>query len=519
MFLLIVTMLCFVFPARSADLKINEDQKPKTVIDKIYEAEEAVLLDSILTLQDSSASGGNFCQMRKTGSVLFNVSVEETGRVAITIGYRSSAADRAQHILINGIEYAPEIGFPRSISWTEIEKSAGLKTGENTIELRASRGELDIDYIRVEGPIFEPPEITPKNNTFYIHETSSDLTIQLEKNHNPFIGITILKNDIPYKQEPVSYIEDAVSITVPNSYLQTLETGPAEFLFHFGNTEPVSFQLNVRDVPYPTDWIIVSLDVSHGTAVLMLLPTGKTLLIDTGTETMCRERVIPFLDRHQINLDYVWITHYHEDHCGGERLLLDRFTGLIKKDYHDFATDEQFEFEGIRVTILNSYNDGTEELGENSRSLSMRMEYRGFVYTHGGDIYGWNQHEILHRYVEKNQLDQLKTHIYHANHHFHGSVDVAYLRMIDPYLFIVSGEEHIYGRGAYTQQVKKNVLNYLKENNERLIEDLLSFEVGHIIIRVSDRTHWNYETVKDLDAVISFLKVSQTVDADSENGE
>ncbi len=515
-FLFIITVLCFACSAWNADAGKSDGQN---TIQKFYEAENAVLLDSISILQDSSASSGGFLRMGKTGTVLFNVTVEETGRYAIGIGYRSPEKDRAQHILINGIEYAPEIGFVRSVRWTETEKSAGLRTGENTVELRASQEHMDIDYIRVEGPVFEPPEITPKNNTFYLHMSPSDLTVQLEKNHNPFTGITYLKKNVPYEQTPVSYIEDAVSITIPNSYLQTLETGPAEFLFHFDNTEPLPFQLNVRDIPYQTDWIVVSLDVSHGTAVLMLLPTGKTLLIDTGTEEMCRERVLPFLNRHQIDLDDLWITHYHDDHCGGEQLLLDRFSGLIKKDYRDFTTNSRFEFEGIQVTILNSYNDGTEELGENSRSLSMRMEYRGFVYTQGGDIYGWNQHEILHRYIEKNQVDHLKTHIYHANHHFHGSVDVAYLRTINPYLFIVSGEEHIYGRGAYTQEVQKKVLNYLKENNKRLIEDLMSFEVGHVIIRISDSTHWNYETVKNLHATIPFLTVGQTLEANPENEE
>ena len=460
MLLFIIALLCFVSSLWSADAEKGNGQN---TIHKLCEAEEAVWTDSIFIVQDSCASGGQYLQMEETGSIRFDVDVEETGKYAIGIGYRSPEEDRAQHILINGIEYAPEIGFVRSARWTETEKSAGLRTGENTVELRASQGHMDIDYIRVEGPVFEPPEIAPKNNTFYLHVGSLDLTVQLERNHNRFTGITYLKKNVPYEQTPVSYLEDAVSITIPNSYSQTLETGPTEFLFHFDNTEPLPLQLNVRDIPYQTDWTIVSLDVSHGTAVLMILPTGKPLLIDTGTEKMCRERVLPFLNRHQIDLDNLWITHYHDDHCGGEQLLLDRFSGLIKKDYRDSTTDNRFEFEGIQVTILNSYNDGTEKLGENSRSLSMRMECRGFVYTHGGDIYAQNQKNILQRYTEKNDMNHLKTHIYHANHHFHGSVDVAYLRTIDPYLFIVSGEEHIYGRGAYTQEVQKKVLYYLKK--------------------------------------------------------
>ena len=132
----------------------------------------------------------------------------------------------------------------------------------------------------------------------------------------------------------------------------------------------------------------------------MLLPTGKTLLIDTGTEQMCKERVIPFLDRHKIIPDYLWITHYHDDHCGGAGLIMEKYKNLTKKDYKDFNTGDRLEFEKVNVTILNSYQDGINSADENPKSLSMRMEYNGFVYTHGGDIYGQNQHQILQRYAK-----------------------------------------------------------------------------------------------------------------------
>jgi hypothetical protein len=50
------------------------------------------------------------------------------------------------------------------------------------------------------------------------------------------------------------------------------------------------------------------------------------------------------------------------------------------------------------------------------------------------------------------------------------------------------------------------VLPYLRNKHKRFIEDLLSFEVGHAVIRVADCNNWNYETYKDLNAVIPFLK-------------
>jgi len=205
----------------------------------------------------------------------------------------------------------------------------------------------------------------------------------------------------------------------------------------------------------------------------------------------------------RIALDYLFITHYHDDHFGGKHLIEEKYKDLIVKDYNDFDAGQEFEFEKTKVTILNSYNDGDDE---NTRSLSFRMEYKEFVYTHGGDIYGVNQKRILRAYRVKKDLDTLRTHVYHANHHFHGSVDSEYLRTIDPYLMIVSGEEHVYGRAAYTQTVQRDVLPYLKNMNKRLIEDLLHFEVGHVVVRVSDDANWSYETYKDLYALVPFLK-------------
>ncbi len=308
---------------------------------------------------------------------------------------------------------------------------------------------------------------------------------------------------MPYEVEDVGYLQDSQLIKVPHEYLSALPVGTYALVFHFKDTQPLTYALQVRDEKRDAPWTIVSLDVSHGTSVLLLLPTGKAMLIDTGTEAMCRERVIPFLDRHHISLDYLWITHYHDDHCGGQHLMQDRYQDIVIKDNNDFQAGDVFDWEKTKVTILNASADGQDE---NGKSLSFRMEYKGFVYIHGGDIYGGNQERILQVLQAENRLDDLRAHVYHANHHWHGSVDTEYLRRTDPYIFIVSGEEHIYGRGAYTQAVQQEVLPYLKDNRRRLMEDLLHFEVGHVVVRIADASHWTYETYKDLEALIPFLK-------------
>lgn len=83
---------------------------------------------------------------------------------------------------------------------------------------------------------------------------------------------------------------------------------------------------------------IVVIDVEGGAATLFLTPEGKSLLIDTGwpkgagqmpspdgTEESA-DRIIAAAKRLGIaRLDYVLVTHYHDDHSGGVTALLSRF--------------------------------------------------------------------------------------------------------------------------------------------------------------------------------------------------
>lgn len=485
------------------DSELISHLEQQAVEHKTYEAENAELLDGITIREDSSASGGKFLQMKDTGSVIFHVDIEKQGQYELLIGYRAPDSDKAQRILINEKEYEPQIGFLISPTWTQATKIAGLKAGANTIELKKDWGHMDIDYLTIRGPVKVRPEITPVRNIYYKVPAATDSFIKLDKNWNKLISITNNGKEVPHEDEDIWYTENAKMIKIPAAYLRTLQNGTHEILFNFEDIKPVKFELEARDTVKESEFTIISFDVRHGTSVLVILPTGKQLLIDTGTEDMCKQQVIPFLDRHNIALDYLYITHHHDDHIGGKKLLEEKYKDLIVKDYKDFKAGQEFELEKTKVTILNSYDDGDEE---NTRSLSFRIEYNGFVYTHGGDIYGDNQRRILQDYKAGNNLNALRTHVYHANHHFHGSVDAEYLRTIDPYLIIVSAEEHVYGRAAYTQTVQRDVLPFLRNNNKRLIEDLLHFEVGHVVIRIKNGTNWSYETYKELDALVPFLK-------------
>jgi hypothetical protein len=255
-FLFVAVILWFAYTSES----VFAGQK------KTCEAEDGNLLDGISVLEDSSASGGKFLRMGKTGAVVLRIDVNSEGRYTIGIGYRSPNKDNAQRILINGKEYAPEIGFVASSKWAEIEKNVGLNAGTNTIEIRKSWGNMDIDYISVSGPIIERSEISPLTNTFYKKKTTSDMFVKLDKNGDKLVSITHNQQPVPFEEKSVSYTQDGEMVKIPKEYLSTLETGKADILFNFSNTEPVKFKLDVRDAEIKAEWTIVSFDVSHGTS-------------------------------------------------------------------------------------------------------------------------------------------------------------------------------------------------------------------------------------------------------------
>jgi beta-lactamase superfamily II metal-dependent hydrolase len=230
---------------------------------------------------------------------------------------------------------------------------------------------------------------------------------------------------------------------------------------------------------------IVCLDVNHGDATLIILPSGRVALVDSAKDAWCRRRVIPFLDNHRIGeLAYYITTHFHEDHVGErERIIRDY---LVKQvwDYRTFKTGDELDLEGARLLILNSYTDAEDE---NDRSLAFRLELDGFSYTHGADLYADGQRRLLERFAGR-----IRTDVYRANHHLHGSLSSDHLLAADPQLIVVSAEEAVYQRVAYTRDFQQAVQRL--RAGGRLRDVCLTLEKGNVVVFANSGQDWGYST-------------------------
>ncbi|MCL4458951.1 MAG: MBL fold metallo-hydrolase [Chloroflexi bacterium] len=154
---------------------------------------------------------------------------------------------------------------------------------------------------------------------------------------------------------------------------------------------------------------ITVLDVGQGDAIFVKSPSGRTMLVDAGDSRAIAERVIlPYLAQHGIGrLDYVVLTHPHQDHVGGMPTVLERmmvgtavFTGQvsINQAYQEFLRLVRDK----KITALRARQGKTLELGpevkavilnppeklfegENNNSVVLHLTYEGISILLMGD--------------------------------------------------------------------------------------------------------------------------------------
>ena len=430
---------------------------------------------------------------------------------------------------------------PLPKKYTESTMILPLFAGENRISLAPRFDQpVDIHTLKiVDGPLDLKPAVTPSADYFYLSEPWTRRLV-VESYTGAPVKITAGEQEIPFEleskeiydygnpaetKEPLTYHHLRLH---PNA-LMALGEGVHELKIHLPENETAFYRLTVEKARKEYDLKIISLDVNHGNCVLLRLPNGKNLMIDTGAPGSAQKAIFPYLQEQGIGIDYLVISHYHGDHMGcldevlakyplvtpaeeeararlgvadpGKRAeYLSKFTYLDNKTLCRYdRLDKIWDLGGVEITILNCKyeSDGspvTHAFGdENETSVSMLVKYKGFQYYHGADNHAPNQQRNLSDFTAAGRRKELECHYMQANHHFHGDMLPEMIRAINPVAVVVPADQAIYSRSAFMVDYLQSVVQTDYEN-KRLADTFVSYMSGTVMAFANGEADWHYET-------------------------
>ena len=205
---------------------------------------------------------------------------------------------------------------------------------------------------------------------------------------------------------------------------------------------------------------VTFLDVGQGDCELIVLPDGKTILIDAG-ESKSADDIISFLEGQGISrLDYVIATHPHADHIGGMQEVIEAFDVgeiYLPRVEHDTKTYENLllavQEKGLRVHTAKDGVSLMEEGGVsaqfvapcadrykdlNNYSAVLRLTYGDVSFLFMGDAEQESEEQI----TAEVSADIIKL----GHHGSSTSSSQAFLEAVSPAVAVIScGEGNSYG--------------------------------------------------------------------------
>lgn len=219
------------------------------------------------------------------------------------------------------------------------------------------------------------------------------------------------------------------------------------------------------------------IDVGQGDSTFIVTPENKTILIDGGGTTsnefdVGKSILLPYvLDRGYNKIDYIFISHFDQDHCAGLLYLMEEIKVkniIIGKQYQ--ACDNYKKF----IQIINNKNINVKvvEAGDrieiekevyfdiiwpcsdivisenaiNNNSLVCKLVFKKFSMLYTGDIEEIAEKAIISKY-KKIGTNMLKSNILKVAHHgSKTSSTQEFLKLVKPqYALIGVGKDNKFG--------------------------------------------------------------------------
>lgn len=122
-------------------------------------------------------------------------------------------------------------------------------------------------------------------------------------------------------------------------------------------------------------------NVGQGTAVLVNLPNGKTMLVDSGTKEY-KTQLIKYIDNiffkdRKKHFDYVVLSHSDDDHCDNMETILDTYE--IGVFYRPNISSDSSTYNGMLIKLNSLKNNGKLEIIKNTAGLTIMDGTTTFV--------------------------------------------------------------------------------------------------------------------------------------------